>query len=242
MLRIVTLILGLIVTINAIWTTIKWKKSSLIKKIFALLSVVVVLITAYYAWTDFKENEKVKKIESKVGELKALNNYKDLRITFAFGTNVFYESLKGDLQFPGNTKKGKYLKAWINDDKLFLSVVIRNQIDEIIATIEGQTWKVYNIEYDYNNDDKGFEIVTPDKKVVFQIFLKDHIVHIRGLILSDQKFGYYVYNDPTDKGAMLEIVDLTKKTFMIPDFVPKIFMYPRETNYGVRDFNNPLNK
>ena len=112
-------------------------------------------------------------------------------------------------------------------------MVIRDEKGDIVATIDGKTWKLYKEGYDYNNDDKGFEIVTPDKKVLFQIFLESEIVHIRGLIMTDKKTGFYIHE--CDYGSAWNPVNPAKFNFEIPKTVKRLFKYPREKYFGVRN-------
>ncbi|NJK85398.1 MAG: hypothetical protein HC906_04940, partial [Bacteroidales bacterium] len=85
---------------------------------------------------------------------------------FNVGGETILRSKDGFFQIPYEEKLGNFFKAWIEENKLFLEIIIRDQDGNIIATVEGQTWKIYNSGYDYNNDESGFEIVTPDKNVV----------------------------------------------------------------------------
>ena len=243
MLKILLVILGSVVAINSLISALKWKEISRVRKLWTLANIVLIIMTSYYAWIEAQESKINKSIESKIGELRTINySKKNKTITFDIG-GAYLKSDIGVFQLPLiNKNKGNFFKAWIENSRLFINMVIRNEVGEIIATIEGQTWKVYKDGYDYNNDDKGFEIVTPDKRVIFQIFMKEDLVFVRGLVLSDNKEGYYIIEKPKEKySSKLAIVNLNQKKWEVPDAVPKIFKYPRESYFGERDLNNPLN-
>lgn len=242
MLKYIFIALSAIVTVNTVLTAKKWKAISKFQKFIIVLGILTIIIGSYVAIKENIDSGQIKNVESKVGKIETDTKCLDsLYVSFNVGNDSFLTSSNGQFQIPSDPSLGSFFTSWIKNNELFLNIVIRNEKGEIIATIEGQTWKIYKDDYDYNNDEKGFEIVTPDKKVVFQIFLKDTIAYIRGLIMTEKKIGFYIHEVPSG-GSLWQPVNPSKWDYEIPsDLVNRIFLYPREFHYGERDLNNVLN-
>ncbi len=252
MFYLIYIVLVVIVGIYSILNSIKWNEISKFQKLLTCISIVAAIVGGIYTWDSYLKDKEIKNINSPIGKIYA-NNYSEENEPMQFELGQFFSrNDDGSIYIPSVKKDEICFYAKISNSELFLNIVIRNEKGEIIATIDGHTWKMYKGGYDYNNDDKGFEIVTPDKRVVFQIFLRENIVVIRGLLMFDDKSGLYIEDAPKEghKNKLdLEngytVIALPVRTekvqFAIPTQVPKLSKYPRETNYGVRDYNNPLN-
>jgi hypothetical protein len=87
------------------------------------------------------------------------------------------------------------LKLYINyNGKLVVSTIIRGLDGKPIAVIEDNEWTLYDREnYEYNNDEKAFEVVSKgDRKVMFQIEYKDGIASLFGLFVNEVGAGIYI--------------------------------------------------
>jgi hypothetical protein len=113
--------------------------------------------------------------------------------------------------------------------------------------MDGNEWTMYSDDYEYNNDDTGFEIVTKgDRKAYFQIYLKDGIAHVLGVVTDKYGVGIKFVQSVKDPEphhdefesllfvGILPSADPNKLKKAYEAVATPIFKYPRQKYIGVR--------
>jgi hypothetical protein len=195
-----------------------------------IVAIIVGLINSYNQIADYKKNELIENINASTGKIGNIEGAKSPIVKFG-GT---YLTLTNYIfQIPWY---GEKMQLYEIDNKLYVSVIIRDKDGEPIAVIDKKTWTLYKKDYEYNNDDKGFELVTKgDRKVYFQINLKDSVVGLNGFLLNDKGCGGYFFGSNTNNDGMMvkingSVVETIKKST-----IPTLFKYPREIYYAQRN-------
>jgi hypothetical protein len=206
----------------------KWGALSTWRKALTLIGVFAVLLTGYYTIKDFRKEAREGQINATFGEIKAKKTVKTddvlLRIRGS-GANL---AGTPTFNFPDSQETVQVLKY---EGRLYLKANVRDGDGELIATVNGTYWKMYNDQYDYNYDDTAFEVVTPDKRVVFQVDLMGNYVDFAGLIISEDRRGVYLW--ARDGRARMQKIT---RSYVIPrNLVTPIFKYPREKFLGQRN-------
>lgn len=132
---------------------------------------------------------------------------------------------------------GTLLKLNIENEKLILNVLIRNLNGKVIAVIEDNTWTIFDSEFEYNNNETTFELVTNgERKVFFQIDYRNAKAYVSGYLINDKAIGMIIYNDTNNiNSSSIFIVPPKNKSDIPTDLnIPRIFKYPREKYYGVK--------
>jgi hypothetical protein len=144
---------------------------------------------------------------------------------------------------------GPLFRVYVRNAKLFVDAVIRDINGKAIAVIDGNEWTMYNEEYEYNNDETGFEIVTKgDRKVFFQIYLEGGIAHVLGMILNESGIGVKFLQDSSalkrnypirdEETLLFRLISGTANDSLRKELYKPldgaIFKYPRAKYFGVR--------
>ena len=116
-----------------------------------------------------------------------------------------------------------------------------------IAVIDGNEWEVYDSDFEYNNDETGFEMVTKgDRNVYFHVYLEKGVVHILGIILNDQGKGFSFFEPAVPDRSVKVDAEHYKVNFPMIALGPgadekyyhgvqgRIFKYPRRKYLGIR--------
>lgn len=121
----------------------------------------------------------------------------------------------------------------IVNGKLRVSMVIREPSGKAVAVIENNTWTVFGDDYEYNDDETAFEMVTRgERKIFFQIELKSGKVNLVGFLWGKNGRGFYFGSSA--RGNHFDVIH-AKSDYPTSHFVDKVlFKYPREKHYGQR--------
>lgn len=250
MLTYLELIIAPILLAYSIILTVKWKKTKPAKKIFIIATIGVSFLIAYNGIVGYKKNELIKNIEASYGEIVKGNNTTIPSIRL--GNPVFFTTINYPKNqygiFLGMGRGRELIKVHVDKGKLFVNVIIRDYNKEIIAVISENTWKLFDSNYEYNNDKNAFELVTKgDRKVFMHIEFKDGFVYVEGFFIT-QIFGIYILPNYETDDLWLHIVDgdndgdnLNKDIYfsdLNSGVLNPIFKYPREKYFGVRMKND----
>lgn len=124
------------------------------------------------------------------------------------------------------------LSAKVVNEKLVLEVKIKDSRNNVIVHINEEGWQPYSSDIDFNNDNTAFEVVRADKRVIFQIELKNDTVFCQGILFGG---GGYVSGD-ADHFSVGVIPNHTEKIWLPPNLrIPRIFKYPRNKHYQKRE-------
>ena len=123
-----------------------------------------------------------------------------------------------------------------------VTVVIRNFNGTAIAVIDDNTWTVFDDDYEYNNDDSTFELVTKgDRDVFFQIFYRNGMIYMSGYLIDENGIGVAMFNNESEINSSQMHMNSMKgradhKPSPMPSpseiAIPRIFKYPREKYYS----------
>lgn len=220
-----------VAAIIGIFLKYTWKKSNWLARSAMIVGIILAALKAYNDITHRQKEKLIEKIQAKVGEIYDL--YGATYPTLQFGdSGAILEPPSGIVDLP---QKGQLMKIWVEEGKLYVYVVIWDRNGNAIAVIDRNIWTLYNEDFEYNNNETAFELVTKgDRKVYFQIRLKDGIAHFRGLLLNKEGYGMNFIDWP-DRGeyrsVMVEISPDIKRD-IVDIHNKRIFQYPRELFFG----------
>jgi hypothetical protein len=131
------------------------------------------------------------------------------------------------------------IKLEISNARLMINVVIRDFDGTPIVVIEDSVWTVYDNDYEYNNDDTAFELVTKGgRNVFFQAYFIDNIIHFTGYLINEDGIGMAIYNNNNEINSSELALNSKEDESKLPNTsdlgIPRIFKYPREKYYGGR--------
>jgi hypothetical protein len=200
------------------------------KWILFFARIVVIIGLAYLSYLAFAENKRDKEIKSNIGHIEARANfsYPTLHIGGDFRHNLI------DLQFEHELTTS--IKAHIENGRLIVDANIRDSHGNGLAYLSDGIWYMGKSDIQYNNDNTGYEMITLDGRVIFQLDLKNDTVFCKGLICGEKGTCIYAY----DTGFYTIKKDLTNSAqFDIPEGIqiPHLFLYPRELHLGERVIN-----
>jgi hypothetical protein len=236
---IIEILLIAIIALLGLILPYKWKKLKKFQKkilsVLVLLTIVLAIVQIRNSRYEKAKEELIEKVNSSFGELEFDG---EPVTTLILGNkegsgSVIIKSPNGT---PLNDKYGPLIRIGIKDEKLLVNIVVRDLNGEAIAVIDRDTWKVYDDDYEYNDDNgKAFELVTKgDRKVFFQIEYKNELVHVSGHLLNPEGGGVVIYYD---KNGKLVVSDYTYASIIneIKNLnIPRLFKYPRGKYYGER--------
>jgi hypothetical protein len=171
------MVASLLIAIIAIFNGIKWKEISNRKRIVVLLAIIGASLMFINQYKSYKKSKIIDRINATFGDITDTKNA-TVPIVVIGNSNVKFTSKNGVI----NLGPGIEFKVYIKKNKLFVNIVIHNSKGQSIAVIEENTWTIFENDYEYNNDAQAFELVTKgDRKVFFQIFLKEGVAHVNGM-------------------------------------------------------------
>ena len=228
--RIAEIILVLVLGIYSIITGSKWKEINWIKKTFVLIAIIGAIVIGWNAYQDYKKQELIEKINSSYGELVDTTKAKIPTVQIGGGNKLYLEN-DGVFSVPPYTN---LFKVFIKNNKLYLNTILRNRKGEVIAVIDENVWTIFDNNYEYNDDETAFEMVTRgERKVFFQIELKDGVANFSGYIYTEKGYGLYFYGAPGI--SFMAPIELNKPMPKKYIELKRIFKYPRAKYYGVRE-------
>jgi hypothetical protein len=196
----------------------------------------------------FKEAEKealrekkealIERINAKFGDLKDIDGAKAPKIGVGNidDAKIIYNSISNTCIFRLETEP--LVKLYVINNKLVVNIIVRSLDGKEIAVIEDNTWTIYNNDFEYNNDETAFELVTKGERCVyFQIVFRNGVAHISGCLLDKKGRGAAFFNmDNTSnlfaiKPDSKNVIDMNK---ILNLNIPRIFKYPREKHIGER--------
>lgn len=202
-----------------------WKNLSKRSRVIVVLSVALAILSgvngSFNIWNDRRINE----IKADIGKIKSISGVTIPGIQTGYKGGKFLYTNNIFIIDNDNRSFGIYIK----NNKLFVSAIIRDNEGKVIATIDKNEWKVYNTsDYEYNNDDTAFEIVSRgEHNVYFRVELIKEWAHIFGFFVSKNGRGLYI----DDQGLWHFFSD---KKINIDPWATPIFKYPREQFFGQR--------
>jgi hypothetical protein len=226
---IITAAIGLI----AAWKKDKWKELKPWQRILTVLSTLSILLAVWIGFTDLSKNARIARVASRFGDLSdPAGAITPLLIVGNDGARFQLHGKPFDFQ-----SVGPIFKHYVIEGELCVDVVVRERNGEAVATIDRNTWYVYSDKYEFNNDDNGFELVEKgDRKVYFQIQLKNGNTHVAGTLFNKNGYGYRFWNE--DKRRLSAMYLITPETTDDYTFghIPRLFRYPREKFVGEREY------
>lgn len=222
-----------------------WKGVNWAGKIGLILAVLIPLSAARWNYKQVQKEDLIAKINAKFGDIKDLEGAIIPRLCIGASSVAIPIDLYGRFIRTGT---GPLFRLYVKNSKLFIDIIIRNEALKPIAVIDGNEWTVYSDDYEYNNDDTGFEIVTKgDRKVYFQVYLKDGVAHVSGIVTNSEGYGLKfqflnTFNTEVKHGQAWvgEMViikptsDTAKQKSAYSPLDCTIFKYPRGKYLGIR--------
>lgn len=232
MIKNLEILLGGIAAILGIIATSKWKELKMFGRTGILIAIAALVVGSINAYNVNKKAELVERVDEKIGNLNDIDGATYPAIQF--GENgIKFMGFYGAFAF--DTDKS-LMKAYVKNGQLYVSFIIRNG-KELVGSINENEWEMVNPDYDYNYDNTGLEVVTKgDRRVLFQIYLKNGIAHFLGMYSDSEGKGMYLFPNKTDSLYNIQGVTIgPDKEFKIPaDKITPLFKYPRRTHLGER--------
>lgn len=194
-------------------------KSALVVQLVLYLAIFI--FTAVLYWNDLDEKTRL----SRVGRFHIDTEGRFVKKpVLAFGD--LGGTLTGDSTVTFVTKWNDIFSLRAVNGKYNVILYLREKDGDAVASINGTLFKIYHDGYDFNYDSKGFEIVTGDLKVVFQLDYRDGAVYMAGLLYKEDGSSLYIHGP---------YIDFPKRDFIEPaNEIPRLFKYPREEYFRQR--------
>lgn len=234
-------ILTVLLVVYTILKANKWAELKVLDKIFVVLAIMTAIIVAYNSihkiQKDRKKEEKellIEKINSSYGDLIDTQNAKKLSVMIGKSGMKFIPDNE-TFTFKGLNGKDDLFKAFMKNDKLFVNMVVRDVNGEVIAAIYENTWTIYDNDYEFNNDDTAFELVSKgDRKVFLHLELIDGEINFEGAALDDNGKGLFMYG-VDGKGTKFIPINKKEDFVLTKDKIKPLFKYPRQKYFGIRN-------
>ena len=235
------IILAAIIVFLGLIMSYKWKVLNNFKKIvLSLIVITAIILTIVQIKNNIDEAKKeylIQRINSKFGEL-IFNSEPKPKIMIGNGEN------SSSIEISINNilidrKSGKpLLKVDFKGGRLLVYVLIRDLYGNVIAVIDGDTWTVFDDDYEYNDEKgKAFELVTKgERKVYFQIEYKNGNVYLSGHLFNPDGFGmvFYATEPPNGFSGLFMYRSRSQLNDLKKIHIRRIFKYPRGKHYGER--------
>jgi hypothetical protein len=215
---------------------VTWKKLNKIQRISFIIGIITTLFISYNQYTKNEREKLIARIEAKIGNIEDIDGATFPEFEFDDSGSRLVNTGKDKTFFA--TEEGPLIKLYVIKNKLYVTTIIRNRNGNVIAAIEDNEWEMVSDDYDYNNDDQAFELVSRgDRKVFFHVNLKDGAAQVGGFLLDKTGFGFFTftsYNAKGEKnGGMMNFIR-DKDDLAAPNSIHPIFKYPRKTHLGER--------
>ncbi len=218
------------------------KKDGRTRVIFILSVLATICSASFSVYEKYSENEE-KRMKSNLAIISSdFIIYPKLRIkntgvvVLAYdGVFTFDEVLKN-----GDTKDLMTLK--VVNNKLVTDFILKDSKGNTIINLNRNQMKMYDPQgYDFNFDDKVIEVVTHDKKVIFQLEYKDDEAIFCGFIVKSDTSGVFIKGlsketrEYTTQDAIEVNVKKNADFTIYGEGIKPLFKYPKELNFGVRN-------
>ena len=212
----------------------KWKEMSTTNKVVDVLVIVFMVSGGYYTFKKYSNEMLLRRIEAKIGTISDNGEAKEVTVKIGDGDSAA-AFIIGDGVFSFASKP--IYKFEIEDGKLYAYGVVRDFHAKPVAAIERNEWTLFSDEFEYQNNDHALELVTKgERKVFFQLYLKDGIAIFQGVAIDVNGKGKY-WDGGISSGALVIPLWDEKKMFSFDlneSTAKRIFKYPRETHLGER--------
>jgi hypothetical protein len=236
--KAIEIILTCVAAILAGLVTYKWKSLDTLGKITLITIIIAAILIAINSYRQSKKDSLIEKINAKFGDIKDIDGA--IFPKMAVGNKnagAFYYSSNNVGVFDIEPV-GPLIKIYVLNNRLFVNVIVRDLYGKAIAVIEDNTWTIFDNDFEYNNDNTAFELVSKGERIVyFQIELSNGIAYISGYLLNNKGFGFAFFNLPGGVNKSLALVvkpDLNSTRIPQNLNIPRIFKYPRGKYYRVR--------
>jgi hypothetical protein len=241
-------ILSLILAIYTIIKASNWSELNPLDKGFFVLAIIIALVVAYNSIKQIQDENKkkkkeklkeekellIEKINSSFGDLNDTENAKKLSVAIGKSGMRFVPNNE-TFTFKGFQGKEDLFKAFIKNDKLFVNIVVRDVNGEVIAAIFENTWTIFDNNYEYNNDETAFELVSKgDRKVFLNIELFNAEIIFEGAALDDNGKGLFMYG-VEGKGTKFIPINKKEDFTLTKNKIKPLFKYPRQKYFGIRN-------
>lgn len=228
---------GVVLGIYAALTVKKWSRSTKMERVFVVLSIISVLVIAYNAINKGRQEKALQDVYNNIGEFKNSRKVKFPAMSIGGAEGGMYNPWGGPTGFFSSDHKPIFA-VYTQDNKLFVNAIVRDFDGKVIAVINDNEWKIFNKDdFEYNNDETGFEVVSNgDHKVYFQVYLEHDQANFCGLFVGEDKNGWFFFWDKKEKfGSSISIQNgLMWKDEDYMGYNSPIFRYPRERHLGER--------
>ncbi len=163
-----TLFFAILIPILTLFVKGKWKGTNWAERSILIITVLAAGAGAYVSYMKWQKDELIEKVESRFGQIDDLNGATFPKIAFGADNNaavdwdVLVKGWNDLLGFPAP------FRLYVKEGKLFIDIVVRDKNGKAIAVINGNEWEVYDSEFEYNDDETGFEMVVKgDRESIF---------------------------------------------------------------------------
>lgn len=221
--------MGCIAALATLVLKMEWKKFNKFEK---TLNVIIIAATLFGA----KESIRINKIGQPFGTIEDPAIVSDTtypKVMLGYGGTTFI-NVSGNWKY-AETFPSMYL--YVVRNKLFVDVELWDTSHNLMAVIKKNEWELVDRNFDYNNDDNAFEFVTRgERKVIFQIELKDGFAHLSGLLLNKEGIGLNCGTALNNRGALVQFFKGDTGHYHIEDYhIKPLFKYRRDMHFGERN-------
>ena len=205
-----------------------------------LLAIMAAAIVSYFIEQGKTKEEKYAKDAGKLLPDKTTNKkllWELNGISIVFSDGVF------DIRKGPSYLHGIKFKAWLEDNRIFVTTDVRDSLGGIIAKMEKNEWILNsNARLDKNFDNNALEVIDNNGDVIFQIDIRKSQIYFQGL-----------FYQPNGNATVITTLDLPngEKTTMMATFINEghgrvippnpllrliqpLFKYPSSLHSGVR--------
>ncbi|AWX44218.1 hypothetical protein HME9304_01218 [Flagellimonas maritima] len=228
------IIFSLIAAILTAFVSYKWKNIDILGKITLIAVIIATIFIAINSFRQTKKEALIERVNAKFGDIKTSSSP---RMQIKLGDK---EWAAGFVTVSGVFRIGNYgpwFKLGYENNTLLINFIIRDLNGKVIAVIEDNVWTIFDNNYEYNNDDTTFEMVTKgERKVFFQIKYRKGEAYLTGFLLDEKANGFAIYGMEKGKGTKVKPIGENKQNAPTPTDlnIPRIFKYPRGKYLGVK--------
>ncbi|MBO9203242.1 MULTISPECIES: hypothetical protein [Niastella] len=218
--------------------TYKWTDSRKLKITVLIFAIVVASLVAYNSISQITKEGIEEKIKDKIGELNEDRNVQSPEFRIGH-SGLTFQMYKGIGISTSLEDENPYFKVYVKEEKLHVWFILYDNRKNLVGAINDNVWEMFNDNYEYNNDERGFEIVKKgEREVFFQIEYADGIAWLAGLILNKEGWGMFLA-PPTimEPAQMIGLNPDSWKQGKEPSIsfnISPLFKYPREKYLGER--------
>ena len=228
------ILLGLSAAIIVLIAKEDWKSANGRKRAGIIAAIVLIALAYLKDYYNNEKEENLKNINATVFSIKSEQKVKVAFPIIDIGRSTGGFALADGVFALDST--GHLMSIFIVNGKLQVFAKIRNRKGEVIANVESNECTLFSDDYEYNNDDNGFELVTKgERDVYFHIDLKDGVAHIEGFLIGDGPIGMYISQYSKRKTAgLVEPFRIKDSVKLKLDPIKPLFKYPRSTHFRER--------